>query len=346
MKTATGEENSGPPSNRVTDSSPPSSGAVPSSPPSNGAADSSPPSSGSVPSSPPSNGAADSSPPSSGATDSTPKNPNELGDDGKPRFPRFRVLDAMLTACRRDEAASSVVFAAQDHSARRYACVFAVDSLLKCRDNPELAVAANESDWTFCDGMPLVLLGRHVAKLPVSRCYGPDLMLDVCDRGRAVGLRHFFYGGADEETVTLLSRNLRERFPGLKIVGSIVPPFRNLTEDEERDVVRKINEAAPDIAWIGIGTPKQDFWARRMRPKLNAPVLMAVGAAFNFHAGKVPQAPRWMQRACLEWLYRLCAEPRRLWRRYIIGNPRFVLLILRQWLTGTPGGRLCERADA
>jgi N-acetylglucosaminyldiphosphoundecaprenol N-acetyl-beta-D-mannosaminyltransferase len=237
-----------------------------------------------------------------------------------------------------------VVAAARDHSARRYACVFAVDSLLKCRDNPELAATANESDWTFCDGMPLVLLGKRVAKLPVSRCYGPDLMLDVCDRGRAVGLRHFFYGGTDEETIRLLSRNLQDRFPGLQIAGSIVPPFRPLTDEEERDTVRTINEADPDIVWIGIGTPKQDFWARRMRPKLNAPVLVAVGAAFNFHAGKVSQAPRWMQRSCLEWLYRLFAEPRRLWRRYLIGNPRFLLLVLRQWLTGTPGGRLCETA--
>lgn len=252
------------------------------------------------------------------------------------RFPRFSVLDVMLSACRREDAERSIIEAASDKASRAYACVFAVDSVLKCRDDPKLARIANEADWTLCDGMPLVLLGRRVARRDVTRCYGPDVMLGVLDRGRAAGLRHFFYGGTDEESVRKLRENLAAKFPGLSVVGSIVPPFRPLSKEEKERTAAEINAAKPDIVWVGLGTPKQDYWTHEMRPRLSAPVIVNVGAAFNFHAGTVRQAPQWMRRNCLEWLYRLCVEPRRLWRRYLIGNPRFVALVLRQILTGRP----------
>ena len=252
-------------------------------------------------------------------------------------FKRFRVLDVLLSGCRREEAEDAIVSAARDRGGDPgYVCIFAVDSVLKCHDAPRLAAIANSSFLTLCDGMPLVLLGRVFARARMSRCYGPDVMLGVCDKGRAAGLRHFFYGGADEETVRLLSENLRARFPGLQVVGSIVPPFRPPTEEERREAAEKINASGADVVWVGIGTPKQDYWVSDMRQLIKAPVLVAVGAAFNFHAGKVPPAPRWMRRCCLEWLFRLCAEPRRLWRRYLIGNPRFVFLVLRQLLTRRP----------
>ena len=135
---------------------------------------------------------------------------------------------------------------------------------------------------------------------------------------------------------------MEARFPGLLVAGREAPPFRPLTEEERRETAARIDATGADVVWVGLGTPKQDFWMADMRPLLKAPVRVAVGAAFPFHAGKVPQAPRWMQRACLEWLYRLCAEPRRLWRRYLVGNPRFLLLVLRQILTRRPG-RLGER---
>ncbi len=251
-------------------------------------------------------------------------------------FPRFSVLDVLLTACRREQAEDSIVAAARNPSSRAYACVFAVDSVLKCRDDPNLARIANEADWTLCDGMPLVLIGRRVARRDVSRCYGPDIMLGVLDKGRAAGLRHFFYGGTNEETVRLLRENLERRFPGLTVAGSIVPPFRPLTEKEKAETAAAIDAARPDVVWVGLGTPKQDYWTHEMRPLLKVPVIVNVGAAFNFHAGTVRQAPPWMRRNCLEWLYRLCVEPRRLWRRYLVGNPRFVALVLRQVLSGRP----------
>ena len=249
--------------------------------------------------------------------------------------PRFSLLDVTLTGIRLEEAVSRIV-GFRDSGERGYVCVFAVDSLLKCHDDPRLAAISRASAMTLCDGMPLVLAGRVFGRLDVSRCYGPDVMLGVADAGRAAGLRHYFYGGSDEDTLRRLRANLAAKFPGLVDAGGEVPPFHPLSDAERAETAARINAAKPDVVWVGIGTPKQDFWVSEMRPLLDAPVLVAVGAAFNFHAGKVSQAPPWMRRNCLEWLYRLCVEPRRLWRRYLIGNPRFVLLVLRQMLTRRP----------
>ncbi len=265
----------------------------------------------------------------------------------KPAFPRFRVLDVALTGARIEHVVSELVALAKGRG-RHYVCVFAVDSVLKCHDDPRLASIANASDMTLCDGMPLVLVARRFAHLDATRCYGPDVMLGVLDQGRTPGLRHYFYGGPNEETSRRLCENMDKRFPGLRVVGAEVPPFRPLTSEERDATARRINAAAPDVVWVGLGTPKQDYWISEMRPLLDAPLLVAVGAAFNFHAGMVPQAPLWMRRACLEWLYRLCAEPRRLWRRYLIGNPRFIWLLLRQLVTGRPGrlGEIVPPADS
>ena len=254
--------------------------------------------------------------------------------DGAP-FPRFRVLDVALTGCRRAEAVGEIVRMARERDPG-YVCVFAVDSLLKCHDAPRLAAVARGASMALCDGMPLVLLGRRAARLDVDRCYGPDVMLETLDRGREAGLRHYFYGGADEETSRRLRENMLARFPGLVVAGAEVPPFRPLTEEERRETAARIDASGADVVWVGLGTPKQDFWMSEMRPLLKAPVLVAVGAAFAFHAGTVRQAPRWMMRMGLEWLFRLCAEPRRLWRRYLLGNPRFLWLVARQWITGRP----------
>jgi N-acetylglucosaminyldiphosphoundecaprenol N-acetyl-beta-D-mannosaminyltransferase len=145
-------------------------------------------------------------------------------------------------------------------------------------------------------------------------------------------LRHYFYG-ATGETLAKLKENLLDQFPGLQIVGMYSPPFRPLTEAEKDTVTEQVNAASPDIVWCGLGTPKQDFWVAEFRPRLNCSAILAVGAAFDFHARRIRQAPRWMMSAGLEWLFRLYIEPRRLWRRYIIGNPRFILLVLhRQFL--------------
>lgn len=249
--------------------------------------------------------------------------------------PRFSLLDVHLSGVRLAQAVEAILGYAAD-GARHYVCIFAADSLLKCRDTPHLAAVANAADMTLCDGMPLVFVGRKFAKLDMDRCYGPDVMLRTIEAGCARGLRHFFYGGCDEATVLRLEANLRAKFPSIRIAGHHVPPFRDLTDAERDAVVAAIDASGADIVWVGIGTPRQDYWVSAYRPLLKAPVLVAVGAAFNFHAGTVPQAPRWMMRCGLEWLFRLIAEPRRLWRRYLVGNLRFVLLVLRQWITRRP----------
>ncbi len=203
--------------------------------------------------------------------------------------------------------------------------------MLECVDDPALADIVDRATLAVPDGMPLVWLGRRAfPEENVQRCYGPDLMLAVCQAGLATGMRHCLYGSTPE-VLEALEANLKTRFPGICIVERIAPPFRALDASEKLAISERINRAMPDVVWVGLGTPKQDLWLGEFREKLDAPVLVAVGAAFNFHAGLLSQAPRWMQRSGLEWFYRLCREPRRLWRRYLLGNPRFVWLLLRRW---------------
>jgi N-acetylglucosaminyldiphosphoundecaprenol N-acetyl-beta-D-mannosaminyltransferase len=177
--------------------------------------------------------------------------------------------------------------------------------------------------------MPLVWLGLLHGHRDVSRVYGPDLMLALCDRSQATGTRHFFYGGAPG-VADLLVRRLKARYPDLAVAGTHSPPYRPADAEEDRNVLDAINAAAPDIVWVGLGTPKQDYWVSRHRGRLKAPVLIAIGAAFDFHAGLMPQAPRWMQRSGLEWLFRLLHEPRRLAFRYLVYNPLFVFKVALQ----------------
>jgi N-acetylglucosaminyldiphosphoundecaprenol N-acetyl-beta-D-mannosaminyltransferase len=213
-----------------------------------------------------------------------------------------------------------------------YICVAATHTVMACQEDPELRRAVDGASLVVPDGQPLVwalnLLGARLA----HRVYGPDLMDAACARAARTGTRFYLYGGRNPGALAQLARNLRLRHPGLRIVGGHVPPFRELTPEEEQAVVRDIHGSRADVVWVGIGVPKQEKWMARMHPRLGAPVLVGVGAAFDFHAGLVPQAPAWMQRSGLEWLFRLAHEPRRLWRRYLRYNPRFVWGFARQYL--------------
>jgi N-acetylglucosaminyldiphosphoundecaprenol N-acetyl-beta-D-mannosaminyltransferase len=181
------------------------------------------------------------------------------------------------------------------------------------------------------DGQPLVWALRALGHPHASRVYGPNLMAAYCRRSAATGVRMFLYGGRTDEALGQLRDALTERFPGLQIVGGYSPPFRALSAAEDEQVVAEINASGADVVWVGTGQPKQEKWMAAMRDRLDAPVLAGVGAAFDFHAGIVPQAPPWMQRVGLEWSYRLAREPRRLWRRYARYNPRFVAGFARQY---------------
>jgi N-acetylglucosaminyldiphosphoundecaprenol N-acetyl-beta-D-mannosaminyltransferase len=214
---------------------------------------------------------------------------------------------------------------------RQYVCITGVHGVMESQRDPELRRIHNAAGMATPDGMPLVWMLWASGHRSAERVYGADLMLAVLERSRERGYRHFIYGSS-EATLARLRANLHVRFPGLRIVGSYSPPFRPLTASEDAAVVEMINAARPDIVWVGLSTPKQERWMAEHRARLEAPVLVGVGAALDFHAGVVRQAPRFMQRSGVEWLFRLAMEPRRLWRRYLRNNPAFLVSISGQML--------------
>jgi len=215
---------------------------------------------------------------------------------------------------------------------RGYVCVAAVHTVMACQEDDELRAAILGSSVTVPDGQPLVWAMNALGHELPHRVYGPDLMARYCEHAASTGARMFLYGGRDQDALVKLGLNLRSKYPGLNIVGGYVPPFRPLTAEEEDAVVDEINGSGADVVWVGIGVPKQEKWMARMRDRLDVPVMCGVGAAFDFHAGRVSMAPPWMQERGLEWIYRTMQEPRRLLGRYLTTNPRFVAAFARQYL--------------
>ena len=215
--------------------------------------------------------------------------------------------------------------------------VATVHVVMRAQEDPELREAILGSSLVVPDGQPLVWAMRALGERELrGRVYGPELMARYCERSAASGVRMYLYGGRNQGALVQLALNLRRRYPGLRIVGGFAPPFREPTAEEDDAIVAEINRSEADVVWVGIGQPKQEKWMQRMRPRLEAPVLVGVGAAFDFHAGLIPQAPEWVQTAGLEWAFRLSREPRRLWRRYARYNPRFVLGFAAQYARGRP----------
>jgi N-acetylglucosaminyldiphosphoundecaprenol N-acetyl-beta-D-mannosaminyltransferase len=215
---------------------------------------------------------------------------------------------------------------------REYVCVAAVHTVMACAEDPELREAVLGSSLTVPDGQPLVWAMNALGHDLPSRVYGPELMARHCERSARTGARLFLYGGRNQGALVQLALNLRTQYPGLRIVGGYAPPFRPLDREEAAAVAGEINRSGADVVWVGIGVPKQEKWMAAMRARLDAPVLVGVGAAFDFHAGLTAQAPNWIQSLGLEWLFRLATEPRRLWKRYLRYNPRFVAGFLRQYV--------------
>ena len=247
---------------------------------------------------------------------------------GRPLIPRVDVLGVGVSAIDMDRAVAEVTRWIEERE-QHYVCITGVHGVMESQRDPELLAIHNASGLTTPDGMPLVWAGRRAGMTHMRRVYGPDLMLAVCKLAAERGWSCFFYGAADG-VPELLAQRLADRFPGLKVAGTLSPPFRPLTPEEDAAVVERINAAAPDLVWVGLSTPKQERWMATHLDRLRVPVMVGVGAAFDMHAGLLPQAPGWMQASGLEWLYRLYREPRRLWRRYLRNNPRFVLAILRR----------------
>jgi N-acetylglucosaminyldiphosphoundecaprenol N-acetyl-beta-D-mannosaminyltransferase len=249
--------------------------------------------------------------------------------------PRYRVVETMIAAYDL-EAAVTLFLAAPSSGDRLRAHFCTTHTLVEATENPRLREVLNHPEAIDSpDGMPLVWVGRAMGK-GVGRVCGPDLMPLLIDRSREQGARHFFYGGAPG-VADALAANLAQRFPGMVLAGTHSPPFRALTEEEDAAEIDLINAAKPDYVWVGLGSPKQDLWIGDHRSRLDASVLFAVGAAFDFHSGGLRRAPVWMQRTGTEWIYRLIAEPRRLLRRYTVVNSKFALLLARQILSRRPG---------
>jgi N-acetylglucosaminyldiphosphoundecaprenol N-acetyl-beta-D-mannosaminyltransferase len=251
--------------------------------------------------------------------------------------PRARLLGVPLALVDYDRTLDWIDDAV---AARRrgYICVAAVHTVMACREDPVLREAVEGASLTVPDGQPLVWALNALGHGLRDRVYGPELMDRACARAAAAGHRFYLYGGRSHGALAELARALRLRHPGLNIVGGHCPPFRPLTGAEEARVAGEIDDLGADVVWVGIGVPKQEKWMALMRDRLDAPVLVGVGAAFDFHAGLVPQAPEGLQRLGLEWLFRLVQEPRRLWWRYLHYNPRFVLGFAREY-----AGRLRSR---
>jgi len=239
--------------------------------------------------------------------------------------PRYNVLGVGVSALTLLQA-TQLVLAARGRRRLGYVCICTVHGVSEARADPAFRRILNRSYLTTADGMPLVWLGPRGCE----RVYGPDLMLATADAGRAVGLRHYLLGGAAPDVTAALASRLRERFPGIEIVGLFAPPFRPLDTDEAAALRDDIARTQPDVVWVGVGTPKQERWMAELAPQLDAGLLIGVGAAFDFVTGRIRQAPRWIRASGGEWLWRLVHEPRRLWRRYVFNNPRFVLRVLAQ----------------
>ncbi len=238
--------------------------------------------------------------------------------------------DDATEACRRwvDERREAVRQGSE--IASRVVAVMSVHGIVLARRQPDLKSILNSADLTTPDGMPVVWAMRSFGRAGQDRVYGPALMLRLCGQAARLGHRVYLYGGR-AEALSPLVWNLEAQFPGIRIAGAYSPPFRPLSPEEDRTCVARIRESAADIVFVGISTPKQERWMAAHRERLGGAVLLGVGAAFDFHAGRVKQAPVWMQRCGLEWFFRLTREPRRLWRRYIVETPRFLPLWAMQW---------------
>jgi N-acetylglucosaminyldiphosphoundecaprenol N-acetyl-beta-D-mannosaminyltransferase len=241
---------------------------------------------------------------------------------------RINVLGVGISAITPDRALQSIADWVESGE-RHYVCVCAVHTVMECQRDPELRGMVNRASLAVPDGMPLVWISHLKGQPHVRRVYGPDLMLSFCELAARRGYTNYLLGGTVGQP-ELLSRRLVERFPSLLIVGGTATPARPISRVENEQIIAAINDAGPDVVWVGMGTGYQERWIAENRHRLGVPVLIGVGAAFDMHSRKVHQAPAWMQRSGLEWFFRLLQEPLRLWRRYLLGNPSFVYRLVMQ----------------
>lgn len=246
--------------------------------------------------------------------------------------PSFEVLGVKVQAVQTPDVVACMERWIHERGACRTVAATSMHGVVEARHDSTFKEILKSADAVVPDGMPLVWLGRRKGYALPRRVYGPDLMLEFCGKTAARGYRHFFYGG-EPGVPELLAESLQKRFPSLQVCGTFSPPFRPLQPEEEEKIVAMINQAAPDIVWVGLGEIKQDQWMHQHKDRLGVPVLVGVGAAFDFLSGRRNQAPRWMGEHGFEWLFRLCQEPRRLWRRYLVYGTQFLVYLALAWLS-------------
>lgn len=237
-------------------------------------------------------------------------------------LPSFRLLGVRVHAVQIPDAVAQMERWIEERDGCHYVAVTGMHGVTEAQHDPAFKTVLNEAGMVVSDGMPLVWAGRRNGFEMARRVYGPELMLTFCRQTAEKGYKHYFYGGASDVPEDL-ARHLSRQYPGIRIAGCYSPPFRPLTAEEDRKIVKDINASGADILWVGLSTPKQEKWMYEHRDKLNVPVLMGVGAAFDLNTGRLRQAPRWMREHGLEWFFRLMMEPRRLWRRYLVYGSEF-----------------------
>jgi len=245
-------------------------------------------------------------------------------------IPRVNILGVGISVTNLSHAARFLIERARAGRGG-YVNICTVHSIIEAQDDPKLRQILNQSLLSTPDGMPLSWIGWASGFKSMDRTYGPDLLLKILRDTEGSGLAHYFYGG-NEGVAAELAHRMRQRFPAIGIAGFGMPPFRPLTDDERAELIERLGQSSPAFVWVGISTPKQDRLIAELSPQLPQAIFIGVGAAFDFHTGRVKQAPGWIQRAGLEWFFRLTREPGRLWKRYLHTNPRFIFWYLLQWL--------------
>jgi N-acetylglucosaminyldiphosphoundecaprenol N-acetyl-beta-D-mannosaminyltransferase len=241
---------------------------------------------------------------------------------------KFNVLGVAVSAMNLDIATKAVLEACSTRT-KGYVCVTGVHGVTEAQSDEGFRKILNGAFLNTCDGMPLVWEGRRAKGAWVDRVYGPDLMLEIMEATRDGKVTHFFYGGAPG-VADALKAAMESRFPGVQVVGTYCPPFRPLNDEEESALASIVAEKKPDLFWVGLSTPKQERFMSAYLPKLETTVMFGVGAAFDFHTGRMSEAPRWMMRCGLQWLHRLCSDPKRLWKRYGVIVPTYLFRIFLQ----------------
>jgi N-acetylglucosaminyldiphosphoundecaprenol N-acetyl-beta-D-mannosaminyltransferase len=243
--------------------------------------------------------------------------------------PRANVLGIGVHAVNMEQVLA-LMASAVDARRKGYICVTGVHGIMEAQREPGLKRILNEAFLTTPDGMPTVWVGRMQRFSQIDRVFGPELMLEFCRLSITRGYRHFLYGGGPG-VAEELRRALLSHLPELQIVGTYTPPFRALSTREAGDLQATFRELKPDVTWIGLSTPKQEKFMAEYLDRLDTTLLVGVGAAFDYHTGRIQDAPRWVKRAGLQWLHRMGQEPRRLWKRYLLNNPKFIVSILSQF---------------